>query len=1067
MQDDRHNAERATDPDPDETVQAEAALLHAPVRDHLFSDRPVFTWHLGTQRIIGANPASTGLFGKRTLGDVIGLPLDPAQPGLRHLLGIGETLATDRPRVERLRLFAGFKAVTLTAMVARDGDAPDIVVVTAVDALATGLLPVDKARLIAPHLSGHGVIVDGDGTTLARVAADSPPRGGKTRIQSIPLSDAAHGIVYTRISSAPMAPPEPVGAEVDMPGAAPVPHPSPEAGKRFRIDLDEHGHVLTATPPLATLGLADPADTGRTLADLAGDHDPAAGAALDRKLAGHTSFSGLVLPWPEKDGAVLATVALAGLPTRNADGQIDGYRVFAAVEATAPLAAPGADAEPAVDAADMQAATDDAAEPPASIVPLAQPSTDRSTDQTTDDANDVTSDTPGDKAEEDRSGLEPQDRQAFEAIAAALTPLGGAVAAGAIARRIETPPDLDASETTAPDTDAPDDLPDRDDGTEGDEVDTPPAMDDDSDDAPLDTGPYGAGRGPIHSDLMARLGALFGATVQQEATAPDGVTGTRITNASDGDTSDDADADDIDAPVEIHPAMAPAAAMGAVPQITAGAEAGLASIDLSSAFIDLVERLPVGLLFFRENEALHANQAFLALFGYADLDDLEIAGGVSALFENYARLDGAEGVKRVLHGVTRDGDPVDVDARMQLARWVDGPAMLLSARERAKPDLSQLIAAKSDAIDLANTLELAADGVVLFDDSGAILSATDDARALFGYPADALEGQPVLSLFAPDARAEAEARLSAVRQKSGPRSDPTPAPAAWRTTGRGQDGSEIALKARFGSVGAERNSRYAAVFHKPETDTAISDTAPPAADLAPMAANRRQSEFLARVSHEIRTPLNAIIGFAEVMMDERFGPIGNPRYRDYVADIRNSGEHMMSLVNDLLDLSKVESGRLDLTLEALDLNEIAERCVAMMQADASRARVVLRSSLSPALPPVTADARSVRQILLNLLSNAIKFTGSGGQVIVSTLVEADGIAMRVRDTGKGMSEREIQDVLDPFRQVRDTTGQDGAGSGIGLPLTRALAAANRATLSIDSKPGQGTLVAIRFANTGR
>src|ERR1044071_3222639 len=144
------------------------------------------------------------------------------------------------------------------------------------------------------------------------------------------------------------------------------------------------------------------------------------------------------------------------------------------------------------------------------------------------------------------------------------------------------------------------------------------------------------------------------------------------------------------------------------------------------------------------------------------------------------------------------------------------------------------------------------------------------------------------------------------------------------------------------------------------------------------------------------------------MMQERFGPIGNDRYRQYLKDIRTSGGHLVSLLNDLLDLSKIEAGKLDLNFADVDLNELTQQCVALMQPQASRERVIIRTSLAPTLPPVVADARSVRQIMLNLLSNSIKFTGAGGQVIVSTALSDGGdVVLRVRDTGVGMSEKEI------------------------------------------------------------
>jgi signal transduction histidine kinase len=227
-------------------------------------------------------------------------------------------------------------------------------------------------------------------------------------------------------------------------------------------------------------------------------------------------------------------------------------------------------------------------------------------------------------------------------------------------------------------------------------------------------------------------------------------------------------------------------------------------------------------------------------------------------------------------------------------------------------------------------------------------------------------------------------------------------------------------------------------------------------------ASAAKSDFLARISHEIRNPLNAIIGFSELMMQERFGPIGNDRYRQYLKDIHGCGEHLISLVNDLLDLSKIEAGKLELAFTGLALNELIQQCVALMAPQAARERIIVRSALAPKLPPVVADARAVRQIVLNLLSNAIKFTGAGAQVIVSTARTDRGeVVLRVRDTGAGMSAQELTTALEPFRQLATTRNLAG-GTGLGLPLTKALAEANRASFHITSAPGAGTLVEVTF-----
>ena len=227
-----------------------------------------------------------------------------------------------------------------------------------------------------------------------------------------------------------------------------------------------------------------------------------------------------------------------------------------------------------------------------------------------------------------------------------------------------------------------------------------------------------------------------------------------------------------------------------------------------------------------------------------------------------------------------------------------------------------------------------------------------------------------------------------------------------------------------------------------------------------------QSDFLARVSHEIRTPLNTIIGFCEVMMEERFGPVGNDRYRQYLQDIHASGGRLIALVDDLLDLSRIEAGQLELAFTSVAINDLVQQCVATVQPRANQARIIIRSSLSPKLPQIVADARSVRQIVLNLLANSIKFTGAGGQVIVSTALSDRGeVVLRVRDTSVGMSATEIAAALDPFGQIATSTRFGSGDADLRLPLTKALAEANRANFHIDSKFSAGTLVEISFPST--
>jgi signal transduction histidine kinase len=236
----------------------------------------------------------------------------------------------------------------------------------------------------------------------------------------------------------------------------------------------------------------------------------------------------------------------------------------------------------------------------------------------------------------------------------------------------------------------------------------------------------------------------------------------------------------------------------------------------------------------------------------------------------------------------------------------------------------------------------------------------------------------------------------------------------------------------------------------------------PEDDLGERDAVAQKLDFLAKVSHEVRTPLNSILGFTELMLEERLGAIGNPRYKGYLEDIHQSGLYALSLLNDLLDISKIEAGKFELDFTSVELPELVEACATSLQPLAKRERILLRTSLAPNLPALLADRRRLKQILLNLLSNAIKFTNAGGQVIVSAgRIEGGALRLRVRDSGVGMTANEIAFAMQPFHQL-DTAPRKQMGTGLGLPVTKALVDANRARLVLTSERGAGTCADVIF-----
>jgi len=496
----------------------------------------------------------------------------------------------------------------------------------------------------------------------------------------------------------------------------------------------------------------------------------------------------------------------------------------------------------------------------------------------------------------------------------------------------------------------------------------------------------------------------------------------------------------------------------------------------------ILDRLPFGILVYRLNDLLYANKAFLDWTGYASLHDLVQAGGLDTLFIDAS--DGASAQNGTpLTISTQAGDRVPVEGRLFSTTWNDESALVLMLNVAAAPSAAAaapdprlkeaelaLRRAEAEAREFKTILDTATDGVVVIDRDGRILSANRSAEALFGHEFGHefshefghQPGGPALlgDLFAPESRRAALDYLDHIAQAG---------PAALinegrEVIGRVHGGGLIPLFMTLGRLG-DAGDKFCAVLRditawKKNEEELL--TAKRQAEKTSAA----KSEFLAKVSHDIRAPLSTIIGFSEMMIDERFGPIGNERYRDYLKDIRAAGEHLIALLNDLVDLSKIETGKLDLTFASLGLNDLVQQCVAALQPQANRARVIIRTALSDALPPVVADADSVRQITLNLLANAVKLTGAGGQIIVSTAVTDDGeVALRVRDTGAGLSEKELADAFEPFRDLATTPKWGASGTGLGLPITKALAEANHAALRISSAVESGTLVEVLFPAT--
>jgi PAS domain S-box-containing protein len=496
------------------------------------------------------------------------------------------------------------------------------------------------------------------------------------------------------------------------------------------------------------------------------------------------------------------------------------------------------------------------------------------------------------------------------------------------------------------------------------------------------------------------------------------------------------------------------------PGVVGEREPGLAS-DASA----LLDRLPIGALVTRGDEPLYLNRTLLDLLGYRDLEQFRAGSGLQRIFAGNQTVSGSASEEvGELTLIAANGETIAVSSQTQEIAWGGAPATLLSLRRSFGGESTPRLRAMevdsrrrdSEAREVSAILDTATDGVVTLDAQARILTLNRPAEALFGFEQKEVAGESFLALFAPESREATKAYFDGL-QTAGLASLLNEGREAL---GRERRGRAIPLFITLGRLAASTEAKFYVVLRDMTHWKTIERDLQEARGQAER-ANALKSEFLAKISHEIRTPLNAIIGFAEVIMEERFGPIGNERYKDYVKDIHASGAHVMSLINDLLDLSKIEAGKLDLNFGAVDANVVIQECVSLMQPQAAHERIIMRLSLFDKLPKIVADERSLRQIMLNLMSNAVKFNEPGGQVIVSTTMNDSGQAViRVRDTGIGMSEAELGTALEPFRQV--ASSRQANGTGLGLPLTKALAEANRAGFSIKSRKEQGTLVEVAF-----
>jgi PAS domain S-box-containing protein len=498
----------------------------------------------------------------------------------------------------------------------------------------------------------------------------------------------------------------------------------------------------------------------------------------------------------------------------------------------------------------------------------------------------------------------------------------------------------------------------------------------------------------------------------------------------------------------------------------------------------LLDLIPVGILIYRLDRLLYANGAFLERMGYGSLHALEAAGGLDALFvepgvssASSTSDTGTPVTISAMQGLSEPGSsqhtaPASTDARLYTISWDDEQALALICSHPAAQgaDIAAAIAraepvpeppsavGHANAEELGAILDTAAEGIVMFDAEGEISSCNRSAEALFGYDGDELVQRNLADLFAPESQRVLLDYLESINGAG----VASLLEHGREALGRERGGGLIPLSITMGRTRPD-GPNFFAVFRDLSQARKTESELQQARRLADRAATAK-ADMLARISHEVRTPLNAIIGFAEVMIGERFGGLGNERYVEYMKDIRASGERVIAIIDDLLNLSRIETGKLDLAFTSQNLNDLVESCVAVMQPQANRERIIIRTSLAHALPAVVADARALRQITLNLIGNSIHLANAGGQVIVSTALSDFGeVVLRVRDTGHGLNDNEVAAAMEPFR-THPPSDQTSDSSGVSLSLTKALVEANRAQFHIRTGAHSGTLIEVVFSS---
>ena len=357
---------------------------------------------------------------------------------------------------------------------------------------------------------------------------------------------------------------------------------------------------------------------------------------------------------------------------------------------------------------------------------------------------------------------------------------------------------------------------------------------------------------------------------------------------------------------------------------------------------------------------------------------------------------------------------------------------------------------------LSDILRIAPEVIISTNDVGEIMMFNDAAEHTFGYKRDEVISQSLDVLLPEGVRDVHSGYLQAFIEGSDTQRLMS---GRGEISGRRRDGSYFPAEASISKLISGGEIILTVTMHDTTERKRVEEVLRLALVDAER-ANKAKSEFLATMSHELRTPLNAVIGFSEILAGQFFGPIGSDKYIGYADNIKNSGEHLLLLINDILDLSAIESGKYELHKKILNFQEVLEECVPIVNERANETQIAYVSDVSPDLPPVKADRRAVKQMLLNLLSNAIKFTPKGGKVTLTATASTNAMTIEICDTGTGIPNEKLATLTDPFVRGETDPYKSQEGTGLGLAIVKSLVDLHDGGLTIESEVGVGTVVTV-------